>query len=335
MTDSHHPDDDGKVDAAAESAPASDRNGRAARLLRFVTTPIGWVFGQAYLLLALTMLMWGGNAVASRLAVGEISPMALTCLRWSVVIVIAVVIARRELVREWPLLREKLPMIIGMGALGFTGFNALFYVGAHYTTAVNLTIIQGAMPIIVLIGALLVYGTRITSLQVAGTIVTLTGVALVATRGELATLLQFAFNPGDLLMLTACVLYAGYTLGLRNRPQVSGLAFFAILAIVAFITAVPLLGIEIAMGQVQWPTLNGWLIILYVSLFPSLIAQLCFMRAVELIGPGRSGLFINLVPIFGAGLAVMILAEPFRLYHAAALTFVLGGIALAERKRGQ
>ncbi len=335
MTDSRHPDDNGKTDAGPESGPADGRKGPPPRLLRFVTTPIGWLFGQAYLLLALTMLMWGGNAVASRLAVGEISPMALTCLRWTVVIVIAVAIAHKELVREWPLLREKLPMIIGMGALGFTGFNALFYVGAHYTTAVNLTIIQGAMPIIVLIGALLVYGTRITPLQVAGTIVTLTGVALVATRGELATLLQFAFNPGDLLMLSACVLYAGYTLGLRNRPQVSGLAFFAILAIIAFITAVPLLGIEIAMGQVQWPTLNGWLIILYVSLFPSLIAQLCFMRAVELIGPGRSGLFVNLVPIFGAGLAVMILAEPFHLYHAAALAFVLGGIALAERKRGQ
>ena len=212
-------------------APVS---GKQPGLLRLVTTPVGWLFGQAYLLLALTMLMWGGNAVASRLAVGEISPMALTCLRWTVVIIISVVIAHKELVREWPVLRTKLPMILTMGAFGFTGFNALFYLGAHYTTAVNLTIHPGSDP-------------DHRADRRAGCLWhahhTLAGGRDLrhADRlwrwwrraAEVSRLLNLSFNPGDLLMLSACVLYAGYTLGLRNRPKVSGLAFFAILASIA------------------------------------------------------------------------------------------------------
>jgi drug/metabolite transporter (DMT)-like permease len=314
---------------------AQSKAERASATLPLIGRPLGWLMGQAYLLLALTTLFWGGNAVASRLAVGEISPMALTCLRWTIVIVISLAVTRRELPAAWPELRRSWKLILAMGALGFTGFNALFYAAAHYTTAVNLTIIQGAIPVLVLCGALIVFGTRITLLQVLGMIVTLFGVALVATRGDVTTLLQLAFNPGDLLMLLACLLYAGYTLALRNRPKVSGLVFFAALSCVAFATSLPLMAYEIWAGTILWPTLQGLMILLYVALFPSLFAQLFFMRGVELIGPGRAGLFVNLVPIFGAMLAVAILAEPFRLYHGAALVFVLGGIWLAERRRGR
>lgn len=291
-----------------------------------------WLNGQAYLLLTLTTLSWGGNAVAGRLAVGGISPMALTALRWAFVIAILLVVARRQVVAEWPTLKASWRSILAMGTLGFTGFNALFYVAAHYTTAVNLTIIQGGIPVIVLIGAFAFFGTRITLLQVVGMVFTLLGVATVAAKGDPATLLTLGFNPGDLLMLIACLFYGGYTLALRNRPKVSGLVFFSAMAGVAFLTSLPLLVFEVVTGTVQWPTGTTWLILLYVSLLPSLISQIFFMRGVELIGPGRAGLFVNLVPVFGAMLAVLILGEPFHLYHAAALVLVLGGIWLAERK---
>jgi drug/metabolite transporter (DMT)-like permease len=113
---------------------------------------------------------------------------------------------------------------------------------------------------------------------------------------------------------------------------VSGFVFFTAMAVVAFVTSLPLLLAEIAAGAVRWPTPRGWAVLLYVGLFPSLLAQIFFMRGVELIGPGRAGLFVNLVPVFGALLAVAILGEPFALYHAAGLVLVLGGIALAERR---
>lgn len=322
------------MDEEQAAQPRETEPRRSNPLVAALKRPVDWLFGQAYLLLVLTTLFWGGNAVASRLAVGEISPMALTCLRWSIVIVIALAIGRRDLARDWPILRTRWKLILAMGALGFTGFNALFYLGAHYTTAVNLTIIQGAIPVIVLLGALMVFGTRITGLQMAGSLVTLAGVGVIAAQGEFATLIALTFNPGDLMMLVACLFYAGYTIALRSRPKVAGFSFFAILACVAFLTSAPLLMIEIASGTVVWPTLNGWLILLYVAAFPSLLSQIFFMRSVELIGPGRAGLFVNLVPIFGAIMAVAMLGEPFHPYHAAALVLVMGGIWLAERRRG-
>ena len=142
------------------------------------------------------------------------------------------------------------------------------------------------------------------------------------------------FRSGDVWMLVACCLYAGYTVALRTRPPVPGLVFFAALAGVALLTSVPLMAYEVASGTVTWPTLRGWLIVLYVGLFPSFVSQVLFMRGVELIGPGRAGLFVNLVPIFGALLAVLILSERFAAYHAVGLTLVLGGIWLAERRQG-
>jgi uncharacterized membrane protein len=122
---------------------------------------LDWLSGRPYLLLTLTMLMWGGNAVAGRLAVGEVSPMALTGLRWVVPVAVLGVALRYQLLTHRQALLERWPSILLMGTLGLTVFNALFYLAAHHTTAVNLTILQGAMPVFVLVGALLFYGTRI------------------------------------------------------------------------------------------------------------------------------------------------------------------------------
>jgi drug/metabolite transporter (DMT)-like permease len=292
-----------------------------------------WLSGRPYLLLTLTMLMWGGNAVASRLAVGEVSPMALTGLRWTVPVAILGVALRRQLLAHRQALAMRWPLVLLMGTLGFTVFNALMYLAAHHTTAVNITILQGSMPVFVLVGALLFYGTRIRGWQIAGMAVTLLGALLVATRADLATLTSFSFNMGDLWMLAACCLYAGYTVALRSKPTVPGLVFFAALAGVALLTSLPLVAYEVVTGTVTWPTLRGWLIVLYVGLFPSFVSQVLFMRSVELIGPGRAGLFVNLVPIFGALLAVLILGEAFAAYHAVGLALVLGGIWLAEQRR--
>jgi drug/metabolite transporter (DMT)-like permease len=287
---------------------------------------------QPYLLLVLTALLWGGNAIAGRLAVGEISPMVLTCLRWVIVVAILVPTMGPQLRSHWPALAPRWPLILFMGALGFTGFNALFYAAAYHTTAVNLTIFQGAIPVLVLLGTVLFFHARIRLLQVLGMLVTIVGVIAVAAKGDWEILRRLALNIGDVWMLIACLFYAGYTLGLRSRPLVPGFVFFTAMAIVAFLTSLPPLAYEVMTGTVQWPTLKGWLVLLYVGLMPSLLSQIFFMRGVELIGPARAGLFVNLVPVFGALLAVLLLGEPFAWYHAAGLVLVLSGIALAERK---
>lgn len=289
------------------------------------------LWGNAYLLLIVTTLLWSGNAVASRLALGNISPMALTSLRWVIVCGVLCTLLRRDLAAAWPVLWARRGYIVLLGALGFTAFNALMYLAAYSTTAVNIGILQGAIPVFVLVGAFLLYRTPIGALQALGVLVTLVGVAVTASHGSLAALMALEFSRGDVWMVLATVLYAGYTVGLRSRPALPGLVFFTALAAVACVASLPLLIAEIAANQFYWPSPAGWAVLLYVAIGPSLVAQLTFMRAVELIGPGRAGVFVNLVPVFAPMMAVLILNEPFGLYHAVALVLVLGGIFIAER----
>lgn len=289
------------------------------------------LWGNAYLLLIATTLTWGGNAVASRLAVGHISPMALTSLRWVFVCAVLPILLRHELRRHWPALWASRWRIIVLGTVGFTGFNALMYAAAYSTTAINIGLMQGAIPAVVLLGAFLAYRTPVTPIQIVGVTVTILGVVVTASGGSLATLAAFQFVPGDLFMIAACVLYAAYTVAIRNRPPVPALVFFTAMALAACVASLPMLAAEVVSGQIVWPDLRGWLILGFVVLGPSLLSQLFFLRAVELIGPGRAGVFVNLVPVFAPLLAVLILGERVGLHHAVALVLVLGGIAIAER----
>jgi drug/metabolite transporter (DMT)-like permease len=160
--------------------------------------------------------------------------------------------------------------------------------------------------------------------------VTLSGIVVVASRGQLALLAGLAFNIGDVWIVVACLLYAGYALGLRNRPAVPAIVFFAAMAAVAALTSVPLVVAEIVTGRFFMPTATGVALIVFIGLLPSFVSQIFFIQAVAAIGPARAGLFLNLVPIFGPLLAVLVLGEPLSAYHAVALALVLGGIYIAE-----
>ena len=283
------------------------------------------------LLLVLTTLIWAAHSIVGRLAVGQIGPMTLTCLRWAVALIPILIAARHSLRHDWPALRARWVYLAIMGAAGYTVFVALFYVAAHRTSALNLSIIQGAIPALVLLGARVFLGVRFSALQALGALITMFGVVVIAAQGDPAKLRALAFNSGDVLMVLASVLYAGYTVGLRQRPNVSGVSMLAAMAVAAFLTSVPLMIWEIMSGGFLWPTGGGLLVLAFVALGPAFIAQLTFMRGVELIGPGRAGVFVNLVPVFGAIMAVVILSEPFALYQVLALLLVVGGIGIAQR----
>lgn len=292
------------------------------------------IWSRPYVLLALASVGWGGNTVAGRLAVGQISPMAVVTLRWLITVLVLAVVVRGTSRLDWRTLAARWRYLLAMGGLGFTAFNAFFYLAAHATTAVNMGVVQGVTPGLVIAGSFLAYGTPIRAVQVVGIAVSVVGVAVMASRGDLEVLRHLAFNLGDLAIFGSSLLYAGYTVGLRDRPAVAPLAFFAGLALAAFATSLPLLAWEVASGTIIWPGPFGWALILYIAIIPSLVCQLLFMRSVELIGPSRAGLFMNLIPITAAAMGVALLGEPFGLYHAVALVCVIGGIWLAEQKAG-
>ena len=294
------------------------------------------IYGSAPLLLTMCGLFWSGNAVASRLAVGEITPLTLVQLRWLFVIAVLWPLYGAGVRAHWPQIRRRIGWIASMAVLGLTGFNVLFYVAAHSTTAINLGIIQGAMPAFVMLGAYFAHGTRVTAVQIAGVLVTMAGVVVVATHGAPQALLSVVFVRGDLTLGEnmadlAGVLYAIYTVALQTRPAMPGPVFFTLLAIVAALSSVPLVVYEAATTGLVMPSWKGLLLTVWIAIFPSTLAQLFIMRGVELIGPGRAGVYVNLVPVFTAIMAVAILGEPFSTYHAVALGMVLAGIILAQQ----
>lgn len=284
----------------------------------------------AYIFLILTMLFWGGNAVAGKFAVGHVSPLLLTTLRWVFAFALLVAIGHRHLVADWALVRRHLVLLATLGFFGFTCFNVTLYTALTHTSAINVTIEQAGIPMLVFLLNFLFFRTRVSAGQFAGFVLTVSGVALAVSHGDLSTLLRLQLNFGDALMVIAILVYAGYTVALPLRPAIHWQSFMIVLAGAALLTSLPFAAAELAAGGMIWPDSVGWATVLYIALFPSLLAQVLYVRGVEMIGPNRAGLFINLVPIFGTLLSILVLGEVLQAYHAIALALALGGIWIAE-----
>ncbi|WEX11780.1 DMT family transporter [Chelativorans sp. AA-79] len=288
------------------------------------------MLNSAYPLLLLTTLFWGGNAVAGKLAVGHVSPFALTFLRWIVALALLLPFAWKPLRRDWPDVKRHLPLLASLGVIGFTCFNAAMYSALTLTSAVNVSIEQGAIPLVIIVVNFLVFRVKATWLQLVGFLLSLIGIGLTASHGDITRLAALDINLGDLLMLIAVLVYGFYTVGLRFKPEIHWLSMITVLAASALASSVPLLAWEHSTGDLILPDLRGWAIVIYVAVMPSVLSQVFYIRSNELIGPNRAGLFVNLVPIFGTLLSILILGEDFHLYHAAALLLVFCGISLAE-----
>lgn len=285
---------------------------------------------NAYTLLLLTALFWGGNAIAGKLAIGHVSPLLLTCMRWGVAAILLIAIGWPRLQADWPKVKPKLPLLIILGATGFTVFNVALYTALLYTTAVNVSIEQAGMPMLIFILNFLLFRTKATAVQLIGFGLSIAGVVLTASHGDLARLASLDLNFGDALMLVGVVLYSFYTVFLRYKPDIHWQSMMIVLCVSAFVTSIPFAAAEISAAAATYPDLQGWAVIAYTVVFPSLLSQVFYIRGVEMIGANRAGLFINLVPIFGTLLSIVLLGEAFHAYHAVALVLVFGGIWLAE-----
>jgi len=289
------------------------------------------VFGNAYIVLVIAPLLWGGNAVAGRFAAGEWEPFTITAVRWFCAMLLLLPFAWGPLKNDWPVIKKNWLILFLLGSVGMAGFNLLMYWALNFTTAINVSIEQASMPVLIMLANFLILSQRVRWLQIIGLIVTLLGVLIAATAGEPLRFFSEGLNRGDVLMLIACVFYAAYTFGLRWRPDIHWLSFLTVIAASAFVLTIPFVSWELSQKPFVLPGLSGWLVLLYVITFPTVVSQLCYARGVQLLGSNRAGLFLNLVPIFGSVLAVLILGESFRWYHFLGLILVLAGIGLAER----
>jgi len=300
------------------------------------------LLNQPYLILILTVTFWGGNVVAGKAAVGHVDPYALITLRWAGALIAILPFIAGPLRRDWPVIARKWWLFLFYGAIGFTTFNVLVYVAAYFTSGINSALDQVAINIFVMIGNYALFRTRVRALQLLGVVLTIVGVAVTATHGDLTRILALDVNFGDALVLLACVAYAAYSIALRWRPVTHWLSFMAasfVAAILAGLFYQAAIGGGLAHLATSVPAITplGWMIVVYTIIFPSLISQILYVRGVELIGANRASLFINLIPLVGAIGSVLILGERLELFHIVAGVLVAIGIVLAEwaARRGQ
>jgi len=289
------------------------------------------VIASAPVLLALAALGWGGNTIAARLAVNELSPMFLVSARWLIVASIVLTLYHRQILKTLYDLRRRWLWLVLMG-FGLSGFNIMFYLAAYSTSAINLGLIQSTIPAVIMAMGLIVLRTPVTLLQLTGLIVAMSGAMVVISKGSLAVIISLTFNHGDLIMIIGCCCYAGYTLGLTRRPPLDSIVMMGILAIFALIASLPFTMAEIVMGGFVFTGGESWLILLYVAIIPSFLSQVWFMIGVDKIGSSKAGMFTNLVPVFSALLGVSILKETLGFYHLLSLGLVFTGLYIAQRR---
>ena len=293
------------------------------------------ILTNPHFLLTLTSIFWAFNTIAGRAAVGEVSPLLIVSVRWFFVSIILSILCRNQLIETWRILNKKIKWLIFMGLFGFTGFNSAYYVAAHDTIAINLGLVQGTMPAFIIIIAWIWLKDKINITQFLGVLITFVAVLIVVCSGNFNALIKLKLNSGDIVMIFACTLYAIYAVGLRKKPKISALPLLTFFAYIAFLGSLPGLIYEIYSNQLILPGQKGFIILGVIIIFPSFLAQIFFMKGVEKIGPSRSGLYTNLVPVFSSLLAVFFLGEKFQFFHLLSLIMIFTGIYLFEYNQAQ
>lgn len=286
----------------------------------------------AYLLLAVAPLCWAGNIVLARGVIDLIPPVGFAFWRWTLAFLILLPFAWRHARRDWTAACRQWKIMVFLGLTGITGFNTLLYIGVHTTTAINGALVQTAMPALVILISLAVFKEKVSGLQVLGVCLCMSGAALVVLRGDLSTLFGMSFVQGDLVIGVAVILYALYSAFLRRRPAIHPLSFLVFSFGIGVVGLLPLYLTEFALQGGFAPGAGVVMSILYVALFPSILAFFCWNRGIDLIGPNRGGLFITLIPVFASGMAVVWLGETLRGYHLGGMALIFTGMVLFNRK---
>lgn len=291
---------------------------------------------MAYLLLAVTPLLWAGNWTIAKPLVQRVDPMDVALLRWAMAALLLWPAVRwREGALPVPRGREWAGLFLA-GLTGMAGYNTLQYLAQRYTSNVNGTLIYTATPALTFLIAAPLLGETVTPRRVAGVLLSLAGTGWVLTGGSAAALLGLDFNPGDLLMLLAATSWAVYTVtGRFLMRRLSPLAT----TLYASVTGVGFLALGRAgrwLAGEPWPSLAGRdvLALLYIGVAASAVAYLFWNEGVRRIGAGPASIFGNLLPVYTALLSGMFLGERVTVSQAAGGAAVLAGVYLVAAPAG-
>ena len=292
------------------------------------------ILRSPYTALVLTAALWGGNWIAGRGVYDHVPPVALSFWRWAIAVLILLPFVARGIWDQRVVIRREWVRLVILGALGCSVFNVMIFTGLHTTTAINGSLLNATLPIYVIILTSLGLGERSGWRQVAGIAVSLVGVAIIISRGDLVILLGLRFSSGDLWILAAMLVWALYSVLLKYWPtNLQAFTFLGVTAVIGLVLLAPLYVWEIDAGRRLILSARAIAGIVYLGAIASTVAYLFWIYGVRRAGAGTASLFLYLIPVFASIFAVILLGESIHLFHLAGTAFIASGIAIATVRR--
>lgn len=286
------------------------------------------------LLLVLATILWGGNFVIGRAVAGDIPPLTLAFLRWCAAFAVFFPLVYRRTRQEWPMIQANWPAVIAMAITGVASFNTLVYIGLHYTTSINASLMNSSTPIIIYILSFIFLKERLSKFQLTGTTLSLIGVLFIISGGSIGSLLAFSFNKGDLIVLAAVFCWSIYSLLVKQYAgRLPGYSTFLVTIGLGIVMLLPFMVYELmtTSASINWSfgTVGA---IFYVGIAASIVAFLSWNSGVVAIGPNRASIYLNFIPLFAAVFAILFLEEQVIVAQLIGGLAVIGGVVLSNKK---
>ena len=288
----------------------------------------------AYLLLILTTLFWSGNFIVGKAAsIYEIPPFSLNFYRWFFACLILMPFTIKELIKKRDYIFANIGFFIILGITSITIFNSIVYYSLYYTQVISGVLMISTIPVWIIFISSLLKIEKTNVFQIFGVILSLIGVIFIISKANIDILKNLKFNKGDLTMIVAMFSWAIYSALLKKKKyEVSQITLLQIVIICGLIFLIPIYFIEMNMGYLIKLGQPFYLTLTYVVIFPGLASFFFWIKGISLIGANRAGIFLHLMPIFGAIMAMIIFDEKFMIYHFLGALFIIAGITLSNKK---
>ena len=220
-----------------------------------------------------------------------------------------------------------------MGVITISTFNSVVYVALNYTQVINAVLVLAAIPAATIVLSSLMKIEKTNFFQIFGLILSIVGIGSIISNGDIQRIISLSFNKGDLWMLVCVLTWALYsTLLKKNKFKFSQFTLIQLMVSFGLLFLIPQYFYEKSIGLEVNFNKAFFLILFYVVIFPAIAAYYCWQKGVEIIGPNRASMFIQLMPLFSAIMAIIIFKEKFELYHFAGAAFIVSGIYLSNKK---
>ncbi len=288
----------------------------------------------AYILLFLTTLFWSGNFIVGKAAsIYEIPPFSLNFYRWLFAWLILLPFTYKEILKKKDYILNNLGLFIILGVTSITIFNSIVYYSLNFTQVISGVLMISTIPVMIIFISSLLKIEKTNFFQIIGVALSLIGVVFIVTKADIEILKTLNFNKGDLTMVIAMFSWATYSALLKKKKyELSQISLLEVVITFGLVFLIPIYFIEMNMGYLIKLGKPFYLTLTYVVLFPGLCSFFFWIKGISIIGANRSGIFLHLMPIFGAIMAMLIFDEKFMFYHFLGAIFILMGIILSNKK---